>query len=327
MKNPRRKSFLLFSLISLTLASCGGGGGGGEINTSPSHNITGNISGLSAGVSVTLLNNGADNLVLTSNGTFTFSTAISHNGSFAVTVGVQPAGQVCTVSNGSGSGVTSNVMTVQVACSTNSYTVGGSVTGLSGQLTLLNNSSNSTIISTSGAFTFSTPLAYGSSYAVTASSQPTGQTCSITNGTGSSISSNINNVQVACVASALTVTSLAGSGTSGFADGTGNAAVFSDPAGMAVDSQGNVFVADCTNHRIRKVTPAGVVSTFAGNSTAGHTDSANRLNATFGCPNAVAIDTSGVLYVSDYDTGVRKILLDGSVTTLAAGQPVMGGKG
>lgn len=326
MHTTKSIKLMLVGIFSLALASCGGGGGYGT-TPEPTHTITGNITGLGTGVSVTLLNNGADSLTLTSNSVFSFNTAIAHNGSYAVTVSVQPAGQICSVSNATGTGITSNVMNVQVTCSTNSYTIGGSVSGLSGQLSLLNNGTNSTVISTNGGFTFSSPLAYGTTYAVTASRQPTGQTCSISNGTGSGLSSNVSNVQVVCTASALTVSSLAGSGAPGFANGTGSAAVFSEPDGIAVDSQGNVYVADCGNSRIRQVTPAGVVSTFAGSGVVGHTDNAAKLNATFGCPNAVAIDSNGVLYVSDYDTGVRKILTDGSVTTLASGPDVMGGKG
>ncbi len=115
------------------------------------------------------------------------------------------------------------------------------------------------------------------------------------------------------------VTSLAGAaGQAGSADGTGSTARFYHSFGVAVDSTGNVYVADSGNHEIRKITPAGVVSTLAG--AAGHIGSANGTGsaARFSNPTGVAVDCAGNVYVADSgNSEIRKITPAGVVTTLA----------
>ena len=92
----------------------------------------------------------------------------------------------------------------------------------------------------------------------------------------------------------------------GFADGAAATARFDSPSGVAVDSSGNVYVADKDNNRIRKITPEGVVSTIAG-STQGHHD-ATGTEAQFSFPVGVAVDSSGNIYVADTrNHAIRKI--------------------
>jgi len=138
-------------------------------------------------------------------------------------------------------------------------------------------------------------------------------------GAGNVYVADSDNNTIRKVTAAEVVTTLAGSvGLSGSADGTGAAARFSYPTGVAVDGAGNVYVADYYNDTIRKVTPAGVVTTLAG--TAGQYGSADGTGATarFSYPTGVAVDGAGNVYVADSDNNtIRKVTPAGVVTTLA----------
>lgn len=132
-----------------------------------------------------------------------------------------------------------------------------------------------------------------------------------------------NNVYVADYGSSLirkitptgVVTTLAGS-TPGFANGTGTAAQFGSPSGITVDNSGNVFVGDRDNNLIRKITPAGVVTTFAGSGAVGAVNGIGTA-ASFHHPQCLTCDNNENLYVTDFNSIIRKITPAGVVTTFA----------
>lgn len=340
------------------------------------------IGGVIAGLTGTglVLSNGSDRLNVASGAlAFTFPTAVARGGSYAVSVFTQPTGSNCSVSNGTGTVGASPVANVQVTCGPRAFTVGGSIGGLTGSGLVLANGGD-TVAPQAGAtsFVFPTPVASGGSYSVTVQTQPSGQTCTVAGTFPASIgSANVTNVLVSCtttstytlvagqetcpaqpivdgtgaaaslnpqvngavldsagnyyafdggrvrkVTPAGVVTTIAGGppGNGTIVDGTGAAAVFAGrvfgtPAGMAVDGSGNIFVADL--YAIRKVTPAGVVTTIAGASTSGSVDGVGTI-ARFNVLSGLAFDPAGNLIVLDGpNSALRRIDAAGAVTTLS----------
>jgi len=164
------------------------------------YTVGGSVGGLIG--SMTLQNNGADDLTVNAIGSFSFATAMADGTAYAVTVSSQPAGQLCIVSNGAGTISGANVNNVSVSCSgivVPTYTVGGTVSGLTGNVTLQNNGADDLPIAADGPFAFSTVLIDGSTYAVTVSTQPDGQTCAVSNGGGTVSGVNVSNVGVTCI--------------------------------------------------------------------------------------------------------------------------------
>lgn len=136
-------------------------------------------------------------------------------------------------------------------------------------------------------------------------------------GSGNVFVSDQQNHRIRKITPSGSVTTFAGSGSPGFADGTGTGASFQYPMGLAFDGLGNLFVADAYNHRIRKITPSGTVSTYAGTGAVGSVNS-TALLSTFNYPMGLALDAAGNLYIADrFNHMVRKISASGNVTTLA----------
>jgi len=125
------------------------------------------------------------------------------------------------------------------------------------------------------------------------------------------------NHRIRKIATTGAVTTLAGSGTAGFLNDTGTAAQFSSPRGIVVGSDGNIYVADSSNNRIRKITPDGIVTTLAGSGTATFADGTGT-SASFRRPFDLALAANGSLYVVDTDNHrIRNLTMAGVATTFA----------
>jgi hypothetical protein len=146
-----------------------------------------------------LQDNGTDTLTISANGSYNFKETV--NGAYKVTVQTQPTGpnQLCSVAKGSGV-ATGNVTGIAVTCA-NSYTVGGSVTGLIGTgLVIQDNGGDNLTVTTNGPFTFKTSLLSAAAYSVGVLTQPSGQLCTASQNTGTIASANVINVAVDCTA-------------------------------------------------------------------------------------------------------------------------------
>jgi sugar lactone lactonase YvrE len=204
------------------------------------------------------------------------------------------------------------------------YTIGATVSGLSGTLVLQNNGGSNLTVTADGTYTFAGKYPSGTGYHVTVLTQPAHQGCSVTNATGTLANASVTAPTVTCQdpGLALFAGNAAGAGS---ADGTGPAASFQTPAGVATDSAGNVYVADFNNETIRKITPGGVVTTLAGAAEVmGSADGAGAA-ARFSVPSGVATDIAGNVYVADLGNNtIRKITPAGVVSTLAGTAGITG---
>ena len=314
--------WLIGAALSLVLAACGGGGGtsaGASGGGTTDYSVGGTVSGLNAS-GLVLTDNGGDSLTVTSGSTtFTFSSPLAGGASYDVAVATQPTGESCSVSSGTGV-IAGNVVSVKVACTVETFTISGTISGLSADGLKLQFYAAGPLLSiAAGAskFTYSN-VPYGTHVALTVAAQPYWQWCTpgASNFSGA-ITSNITTDTLNCVRAGAHVTTLAGSLATGSANGTGSAASFNGPAGIALDPTGDLDVADVYNDEIRKVTPAGVVTTFAGSTTPGDSNGTGT-SASFYDPVGVTVDSAGDAYVADTENNeIRKITPAGVVSTFA----------
>ncbi|MFH0129557.1 NHL repeat-containing protein [Variovorax sp. VaC1] len=196
------------------------------------------------------------------------------------------------------------------------HSIGGTVTGLAGHLVLQNNAGDDLKLSADGKFTFATTLVEGSDYKVSIRKQPLWQFCTVTKDTGKA-SADVSDVTVACSAAAAKVETLAGTGTSGTADGKGTAASFDLPYGIALTKSGGLLIGDWSNNLLRKISPEADVTTFAGNGVLASVDG-NGLNASFKDLASFTVDATDTAFVADAQGHrIRKVTSTADVTTVA----------
>jgi trimeric autotransporter adhesin len=242
--------------------------------------IGGTVSGL-IGSGLVLQNNGGNDLPIAGNGPFSFANKLIDGATYAVVVRTQPSGQNCVVRNSTGTISGADATNLEVACTSNGFSIGGAVTGLAGSgLVLQLNRGNDLSIVSSGAFAFATALQSGASYEVTIRKQPTNpsQACTVSNGVGTVTGGNVTNIAINCVSSSFTV----GGSVSGLA-GSGLVVVLNGANDLPIAGNGNFTfetpLPSGSQYRVRvatqPVSPTQVCTVASGDGTIGSTNVSN----------------------------------------------------
>jgi hypothetical protein len=242
--------------------------------------IRGTVSGLS-GSGLVLQNNGGNDLPLAGDGPFSFANKLIDGATYAVVVRTQPSGQNCVVRNSTGTIQGADATNLEVACTSNGFSIGGVATGLAGAgLVLQLNGGNDLSIVSSGTFAFATALQNGARYDVSVRKQPTNpsQACSVSNGSGTVSGSNVTSIAIRCVSSSFTV-----GGTVSGLTGSGLVVVLNGGNDLPIASDGNFSFAtplpSGSQYRVRVATqpvnPTQVCTVASGDGTVGSTNVSN----------------------------------------------------
>lgn len=164
------------------------------------YDVSIDITGLSGSLTIA---NGGDNVTVNSDGTASLSTGLDDGAAYNITVSTQPEGQTCSVIDGNGT-VSGADVTVAIDCVTSKYTVSAQVSGLNGSLVLQNNGGGDLSFTTDGTQAFATMIDHGAAYAVSVLTQPSGQTCTVSDGNGTATADVT--VSVDCVTAPVNVT-------------------------------------------------------------------------------------------------------------------------
>ncbi len=236
LARPEATIFILLGVVSMLLASCSSFPGR-LYAPAAQYTIGGMVSGLT-GAGLVLRDDGGNDLSVGAGAaSFTFTHTVSSGRSFDVTVFSQPSNptQTCVVTNGSGVVSSANITSVQVTCTTNAYTIGGMISGLTGAGPVLRDNGGNDLAVPAGAtsFTFTTPIPSGGAYSVSVFTQPSNptQACVVTNGTGIVASANVTNVQVTCTG---------GPGVFAYATNQGNGIFVGSISGYSMNPDGTL---------------------------------------------------------------------------------------
>lgn len=243
MKPGTKSMTLSLLLLAVILTACNSGNN----SSTPLYSLSGTVSGQVG--SLVLQNNGGDDLTISADGIFFFATYLLDSSAYVVSVQTQPAGQTCTLTNANGTISGAAVTNVAVNCVFN-YSIGGSVSGLTGSLLLQNNGADDLTISANGAFAFATPLPDTSAYVISVLTQPAGQTCSLISGSSMLSGAAVTNVGVSCVPNSFQLQ--LGLNTVG-----ANASMYDYGSSLVLDAQGNTYVAAETTGSLGEASAGG----------------------------------------------------------------------
>ncbi|HZJ67282.1 MAG TPA: glycine-rich protein [Kofleriaceae bacterium] len=275
------------------------------------YHITGVATGV-VGSGLVLHNNAGDPVSVPGNGAFTFPTTLLSGASYAVTVAANPTlpWQTCTVANDSGTVAGADVTSVAVSCTTNTYVVNVSVTGLAGSgLVLQNNGGDDLPISGNGTVAFGTGVASGADYLVTVQTQPAGQTCTVTNGTGTIANSNVT-ADVSCVNDQFTV----GGIVTGLPVGTSVTLTNNCGDDIVMNADGNFTFATVlpsgSTYSVAASASAGVLCTITNGSGTGGRDPITNVVVTCAPATSVVFSATGATQTFTVPAGVTQVVIN-----------------
>ncbi|MYM36994.1 hypothetical protein GTP38_21945 [Duganella sp. FT94W] len=343
MQTSNSTRFILSGIALSALTACGGGGDSSTPSVpppppAPTYTVGGGITGLKSGGMI--LAAGTDKLSVAPAATsFVLPNALTTGTAYNVVIADQPPRftQVCALNNGSGTIAGANVTNIGVSCSdqvalvstlagTNNptkFSIGlpepvfdhpqGLTLDDAGNV-FVADQGNARIAMVTPAGAVTTFVGRTPGQTPTDADLVLGKIEDITRDKDGNFYA-VGRHMVFKITKAGVITTVAGASSSGYADGTGTQARFNTPLGIKVDDAGNLYVADTLNLRIRKITPAGVVTTIAGSGARGSADGAAP-QASFANPIGIAVDKAGNVFVSESNL-IRKLTPAGTVSTFA----------